>query len=109
MEDILLFRNGRILTSQGWIRNGSLLVRGSKILEISKVEETPDNCTTIIDAHGGEIVPGAIELHAHGGNGHNFEEATETAFMEAISITARHPFTPLLRLPVWTQLKKPYA
>jgi N-acetylglucosamine-6-phosphate deacetylase len=93
MEDILLFRNGRILTSQGWIRNGSLLVRGSKILEISKVEETPDNCTTIIDAHGGEIVPGAIELHAHGGNGHNFEEATETAFMEAINTHLYHGTT----------------
>ncbi len=93
MDGITLFRNGRILTSQGWIRNGSLLVKGSKILEISKVEETPEQCCEIIDAQGGEIVPGAIDLHVHGGNGHNFNEVTESAFRESIKEHLYHGTT----------------
>ena len=52
--------NGRILTSQGWLRGGSVLVEGTKIIEVSKSEGTPDEVTTVIDAKGGDIVPGAI-------------------------------------------------
>ena len=66
-QNIIQIINGRILTSQGWLRGGSLLVEGTKILEVSKSENTPESCNvTIIDAQGGDIVPGAIEMHVHG-------------------------------------------
>ena len=93
MSEITLFRNGRILTSQGWIRNGSLLVKGDRILDVSRTDESLDGDVEIIDARGGEIVPGAIELHAHGGNGHNFKEASETAFQEAVNAHLFHGST----------------
>jgi len=105
MSDITLFRNGRILTSQGWVRNGSLLVQGMRIMDISKTDETIDGDVRIIDAHGGEIVPGAIEMHAHGGNGHEFKEATETAFQEALNAHLYHGSTSIYPTLASTDLK----
>ena len=85
--------NGRILTSQGWLRGGGVLVEGTKIIEVSKSEGTPDEVTTVIDAKGGDIVPGAIELHAHGAGGSDFMEGTETAFRNAVNTHMQHGTT----------------
>ena len=92
-QGITQITNGRILTSQGWLRGGSILVEGNSILEVSKSENTPEGCTTFIDAHGYDIVPGAIEMHVHGGGGSDFMEGTESAFKTAIATHLRHGTT----------------
>lgn len=92
-QGITQITNGRILTSQGWLRGGSVLVEGTTILEVSKSECTPDNCKTFIDAKGGDIVPGAIEMHVHGGGGSDFMEGTEKAFRTAINTHLQHGTT----------------
>ena len=93
-QNIIQIINGRILTSQGWLRGGSLLVEGTKILEVSKSENTPESCNvTIIDAQGGDIVPGAIEMHVHGGGGSDFMEGTIQAFKTAINTHLMHGTT----------------
>ena len=76
-QGIKQITNGRILTSQGWLRGGSVLIEGTKILDITRTEGIIDESTTVIDAKGGDIVPGAIELHAHGAGGSDFMEGTE--------------------------------
>ncbi|HAE25013.1 MAG TPA: N-acetylglucosamine-6-phosphate deacetylase [Prevotellaceae bacterium] len=85
--------NGRILTSQGWLRGGSVIINGSTIVEVSKSECIPDEVTTVINAKGGDIVPGAIELHAHGAGGSDFMEGTVEAFRNAINTHMRHGTT----------------
>ena len=82
--------NGRILTSQGWLRGGSVIINGSTIVEVSKSECIPDEVTTVINAKGGDIVPGAIELHAHGAGGSDFMEGTVEAIRNAIKTHMRH-------------------
>ena len=78
-QGIKQITNGRILTSQGWLRGGSVLIEGTKILDITRTEGIIDESTTVIDAKGGDIVPGAIELHAHGAGGSDFMEGGEFA------------------------------
>ena len=68
--------NGRILTPQGWLENGSVLVEGNKIVNVINTA-LPINGAEIIDAKGCDIVPGGIELHVHGGGGRDFMEGTE--------------------------------
>lgn len=75
--------NGRILTPQGWLENGSVLVEGNKIVNVINTV-LPVNGAEIIDAKGCDIVPGGIELHVHGGGGRDFMEGTEEAFRVAV-------------------------
>lgn len=75
--------NGRILTPAGWLKGGSVVVNHDKIVEIQKTENLIEDAT-LIDAHGGDIVPGGIDLHIHGGGGRDYMEGDEEAFREAI-------------------------
>ena len=67
--------NGRILTPQGWLENGSVLVEGNKIVNVIN-SALPVCGAEIIDAKGCDVVPGGIELHVHGGGGRDFMEGT---------------------------------
>ncbi len=84
--------NGHILTPQGWIKDGSVFVRNGKIMEIT-------NCNLavigakIFDAKGMYIVPGFVSMHIHGGDGHDFTEATEDAFKAIVDAHLKHGST----------------
>ena len=38
--------NARILTPQGWLKDGSVLIRDGKILEVTKLRPRRYRCTT---------------------------------------------------------------
>lgn len=92
-NNLIQITNGRILTPEGWLRGGSVIVDGSKIAEVSHSETTPEECITVIDARGKNIVPGGIELHIHGGGGRDFMEGSESAFRMAIATHMQHGTT----------------
>lgn len=75
--------NGRILTPQGWLTDGSVVVEGNKILSVLN-STLPIEGAERIDAKGGYVVPGGIEMHIHGGGGRDFMEGTEEAFRVAV-------------------------
>ena len=75
--------NGRILTPQGWLEGGSVIVEDGKIAEVSNNSFTIEGAE-IIDAKGCDIVPGGIEMHVHGGGGRDFMEGEEEAFRVAV-------------------------
>ena len=84
--------NGRILTPNGWLEGGSIVVDGNKIKEVrtcSCVEEGAE----VIDAKGCVVVPGGIEMHVHGGGGRDFMEGTEEAFRVAIDAHMKYGTT----------------
>ena len=49
--------NGKILTPQGWLKDGSVLISDSKILEVTNCDLAVVGAT-LIDAKGMYIVPG---------------------------------------------------
>ena len=84
--------NGQILTPQGWLKNGSVLINDGKILEITNSDLAVIGAT-VIDAKGMFIVPGFISMHCHGGGGHDFTEGTTEAFKEAAAAHLKHGST----------------
>lgn len=84
--------NARILTPQGWLKDGSVLIRDNKILEVTNCDLAVIGAK-LIDAKGMYIVPGGVEIHVHGGGGRDFMEGTEEAFRTAIKAHMQHGTT----------------
>ena len=84
--------NGHILTPQGWLKDGSVLISDGKILEVTNSDLAVIGAT-VIDAKGMYIVPGFISMHVHGGGGHDFTEGSKEAFTKAVSAHLKHGAT----------------
>ena len=84
--------NGRIFTPQGWLDEGSVLIRDGKILEVTNCDLALIGAK-LIDAKGMYIVPGFVCMHIHGGGGHDFTECTEEAFRSIIHAHLLHGAT----------------
>jgi N-acetylglucosamine-6-phosphate deacetylase len=86
--------NGNIITPGGIISNGTLLITGNKIAAIS-VNDIEAPGAEMIDARGKYIAPGFIDLHVHGGGGHDFMDGTEEAFLQTAKLHAQYGTTAL--------------
>lgn len=84
--------NGEILTPQGWLKDGSVLISDGKILEVTNSDLAVIGAK-VIDAKGMYIVPGYVSMHSHGGGGHDFTEATPEAFQAATEAHLKHGAT----------------
>lgn len=87
--------NGQIITPSGILRNGTLLIEGSKILEVSDKNIHVAHAQEI-DAMGMFIAPGFIDMHVHGGGGHDFMDNTVAAFLAIAQTHARYGTTALM-------------
>lgn len=89
---------GRVFTPQGWVKDGTVVVKDGKIAEVSssnvEIADGADGYSVeTIDAKGLCVVPGGIELHIHGGGNRDFMEGTEDAFRTAIDAHMKHGTT----------------
>ena len=84
--------NGHILTPQGWLKEGSLLISDGVILEVTNSDLAVIGAK-VIDAKGMYILPGFVSMHSHGGGGYDFTEATEEAFKGAMEAHLKHGAT----------------
>lgn len=79
MNNTIKITNGEVLTASGWIKNAEVIVNDGTITAVEPIgANTPADTT--IDAEGGYIVPGAIDIHVHGAANHDFMEATPDAW-----------------------------
>lgn len=86
--------NGRVVTPQGVIGHGTVLINKGKIEQVGAgdIEEKAD---IEIDAQGNYIAPGFIDIHVHGGGGHDFMDNTPEAFVGVAKLHAKHGTTAL--------------
>ena len=84
--------NGSIFTPQGWIENGSVLIKDNKILEVTNCDLAVEGAE-LVDAKGQFVIPGYVCLHAHGGGGHDFTECTEEAYRKIVETHMKHGAT----------------
>lgn len=78
---MLKIYNGQVVTPYRIIKNGAVIVRNGIIEAVEEGNpDTPE--ANEIDAKGKFIAPGFIDLHIHGGGGHDFMDASETAFLK---------------------------
>lgn len=84
--------NAQILTPHGWVENGTISFCDGRITSIKEgsIALSDKNVT---DAQGAYIIPGGIDLHVHGGGGHDFMECNEEAFRIATQTHLRHGTT----------------
>jgi N-acetylglucosamine-6-phosphate deacetylase len=94
MDKIKIY-NGIVLTPYRTIKNGCLLIDNGKVLEVSdsfiKTEDYYE-----IDAGGKYIAPGFIDIHLHGGGGHDFMDGTVEAYLGAAEAHAAHGTTSMV-------------
>lgn len=84
--------NGEICTPGGWLHGGSVTIEGTRIADVSPVSRIVCD-GNVMDATGMYVVPGAIDMHVHGGGGADFMEGTESAFRKAVAAHLRHGTT----------------
>src|ERR1700709_1550690 len=87
--------NGQIITPNDIIKGGNVLIADGKIIEISSSNiDAPDALE--IDAGGKYVSPGFIDIHVHGGGGHDFMDNTVEAFLGIAQLHARYGTTAML-------------
>ncbi|HEX7904132.1 MAG TPA: N-acetylglucosamine-6-phosphate deacetylase [Chitinophagaceae bacterium] len=87
--------NGNLITPYRIIPNGSVLVIGDNIAGVSDGDIEAEDAL-VIDAKGNYVAPGFIDIHVHGGGGHDFMDGTETAFLKIAEIHAQYGTTSMV-------------
>ena len=96
--------NGQIITPDRIIGNGSVLIEDRKILAITEGEiEASD--AQVIDADGKYISPGFIDIHVHGGGGHDFMDNSLDGLLEIAKMHAQYGTTAIF--PTTLSCEKP--
>jgi N-acetylglucosamine-6-phosphate deacetylase len=95
MDERLKIYNARVLTPGRIIRNGTVVIIGDKIREVSDANIDLPGAIEI-DAQGNYVSPGFIDMHVHGGGGYDFMDGTVDAFLEIAKLHARYGTTSML-------------
>ncbi|MHA8052613.1 N-acetylglucosamine-6-phosphate deacetylase [Aquirufa sp. OSTEICH-129A] len=86
---------GAVILRNEILLNGTVLVENGEILEVVAGNvDFPDSIE--INAAGKYISPGFIDIHIHGGGGHDFMDGTVEAFLEIAKTHARYGTTAML-------------
>lgn len=86
--------NSRAITPHRIIDSCSILVVDGKIVDIRQGDiDAPD--AEVFDAEGCYVSPGFIDLHVHGGGGHDFMDNTVEAYLAIAETHARYGTTAL--------------
>ncbi len=88
----LLIQNGTLILPDKLIEGGAVLCERGKIKAIGKDIAAPKGAV-VVDAKGGYISPGFIDIHVHGGAGADFMDGTVAAVRTALQAHARHGTT----------------
>jgi N-acetylglucosamine-6-phosphate deacetylase len=94
MEKIKIY-NGKIITPHRIINGGCIIIEGGKILEVSASDIHVEGALEI-NARGNYIAPGFIDLHVHGGGGHDFMDNEPDGFLAIAELHAKHGTTALM-------------
>lgn len=88
----LIIENGTLILPDRLIDNASLVCEGGRITALGRRVKRPVDAQ-IIDACGGYISPGFIDIHVHGGAGADFMDGSAEAVRTALKAHARHGTT----------------
>jgi N-acetylglucosamine-6-phosphate deacetylase len=93
----LLFTNGTVVLEDRLLPGGDVEVYQGRIRAVGQDSGgTSASGTRIVNLKGGYLAPGFIDLHVHGGAGHDFMDGTMEAFRAICQAHARHGTTALL-------------
>ena len=95
--DRVIIANGRVVTPWQALEKGTVVIEGGKIVEIKEgFDPTEGVEATVIDAAGKTVAPGFVDIHVHGGAGHDTMDATPQAIQAMAQFFASHGVTGFL-------------
>lgn len=93
----LIIKNGKIIFPDRIEKNLSIVCEHGKITDILNPGEiVRTDGEIVIDAGNKYVSSGFIDIHTHGGGGHDFMDGTAEAYLGAAETHARHGTTALL-------------
>jgi len=93
----ILIHNARLALGERLVPEGWLLVRRGRIAKIGWAQPLPDETVDrVIDAQGGILAPGMIDLHVHGAMGHDTMDASPEGLGAMARMYAEHGVTSFL-------------
>ncbi len=95
MTQSLAFVNATLILPGRLLSAGKLFVRAGRIEFAGRKLKIPRDAQ-VVDLQGDFLAPGFIDLHVHGGQGHDFMDGTDAAFRAVCQAHARHGTTRLL-------------
>ncbi len=105
MNKSLLIKNAQVMTPAALWARGWLLCRDRKIA-LMGAGEVPDlNADETIDAAGRMLLPGFIDVHVHGGVGHEVMDAAPDALRALARFYAQNGVTSFLAT-TWTESRE---
>jgi len=96
IQDQYKLINGRIITPNRIINNGTIVISGDKITAVSESSDLSIPGAIEIDVDGMYISPGFIDIHVHGGGGHDFMDGNENAFLKIAETHTRYGTTAMV-------------
>ena len=89
--------NATLVMEDHYIPNAALSIANGRIEDFGPMESLaiPPQAD-ILDARGGLVGPGLIDIHVHGGGGYDFMDCTREAFLGAARLHAAHGTATLL-------------
>lgn len=91
-QPTLVFYNGTIVLPDKLLPDAALICEGGRIRRVGRLRTLPRDAT-LVDAKGGYIAPGFVDIHVHGGDGADFMDGTAEAVRTACRAHARHGTT----------------
>lgn len=89
--DRVIITNGQVITPWQILEKGTVVIEGRKIVKIEEgFKPSEGSEATIIDARGKTVAPGFIDIHVHGGDGHDTMDATPQAIQGMAQFFASH-------------------
>lgn len=90
----LVVENGTVVLPDGLLADGRVVCGDGRITAVGPRVARPAGAV-IVDAAGGFIAPGFVDIHVHGGAGADFMDGTPAAVRTALAAHARHGTTSL--------------
>lgn len=91
-EPALVFHNGTAVLPEKLLPDAVVICEGGRIKRVGHLRTLPRDAT-LVDAKGGYITPGFVDIHVHGGDGADFMDGTADAVRTACRAHARHGTT----------------
>jgi len=97
MNNRIIIKNGKLIFPDEIKENLMLVCENGKIIRVSNPDEVvSESGDRVIDAQNKYVSSGFIDIHTHGGGGHDFMDGTVEAYLGAAETHAKHGTTALL-------------
>lgn len=91
--DCLLIENATAILHDRLLPHARLVLREGRIAEVSRAGKRAPRNAHVVDARGGYVSPGFVDVHVHGGGGADFMDGTAEAVRVVCATHARHGTT----------------